>query len=424
MLVGASVKISVALMLTLCCATSASALNMSNICLLVGDGYSIASDTSCSNYYTCSGGMATPQSCGSSLYFSKDQQTCVSPSQVNCLLDDSAPCVNNQIGTWAPMANSCSGFYYCGANGPLAGSCPDGENFDAVSQICQYASVLGCSSTSGGSGSGDSADGDGTVSINLCSFIQNGVYFGSTSACSGWNTCTNNIMTSGVCGNALVFNVHLRMCDYVSDWGCSQVTHDPNLVGSGGGAATTGGSCQQQGLMKVSAQCDSFYLCDGATYQLNQCPTGLYYDTISQTCVTRTMAHNNCDRCEGTTMSFVNAYSTVNCKSYLYCQNGVEVSTGTCQTGYFDEVAGACLTGTNVTEPLYACCNPNVDGTTVLPGTGTTPDGSDSSGSGPTNAPGSDSTPAGTPAATDATPTPTAAPTDTTPTDTTPAPAG
>lgn len=382
MIVGSFTQFSVAFLLALCCATSVSAqLNMNNICLLVGDGYQIASENSCTDYYSCSGGVATQQSCGSSLYFSKDQQACVPSSQVNCLAAGSAPCEGRQLGTWAPMANSCSGYYYCGANGPQAGFCPGGENFDSVSQSCQYSDVYGCSVNGG---SGDSADGGATVTVNLCSFIQNGVYFGSASNCAGWNTCNNNIMTSGACSNNLVYNVHLRTCDYASDWGCSQVTYDPNLVGS---TSTNGGSCTSNDTNKAATPCDSYYACNNITMQwiLNKCSMGYFYDVPTQTCVPRMMAHNDCDRCIDSTQNFVNAYSTLNCSSYLYCVNGIRAGSGVCLNGYFNEEDGACVTGDG--DPGFGCCNPTA-GISTTTGATTVAGGTDSNNNGTTVAGG------------------------------------
>lgn len=133
-----------------------------------------------------------------------------------------------------------------------------------------------------------------------------------------------------------------------------QVTNDPQLAGSTPPVIET---CSVVNANKSATACNQYYLCNGQSYVLTNCPNNLFYDTVSQTCVDRSNARNNCDRCVGAQENFVNQYSASNCTGYLVCQNGVEVNSGVCPSGsYFNEVYGACMETS--AEPLLGCCNP------------------------------------------------------------------
>jgi len=335
----------------LCCTLSpAAALNYNNVCALVPTNTMIASNDACNIYYQCNNGVATQQTCATGFSFSVQQQQCLPQSQVNCFANQSNPCEGRQIGTWAPKLGSCQEFYYCSATGPQLGACPNNLNFDANKQMCDY---ITCQSTDS---SDDSSESTTTVVVNLCDFIQPHLYFGSPSACAGWNICQNGAMTSGTCRSGFLFNTNIMECDYPSDVTCIQVTNDPEL---GGSPPVIGATCSQNGLTQaINNTCNAYYSCNGNNFVYTYCPAGLYYDTVSQTCVSRMNARNNCDRCQGTTSTFVNAYSNVSCTDYLYCKNGVEVLLGSCPNGaYYDESLGACA---YQTEPQFGCCNPSV----------------------------------------------------------------
>ncbi|XP_075160769.1 peritrophin-48 [Haematobia irritans] len=347
------------LAITICYASSAK-LNMNHICDLVNDGLMISSAASCDTYYACRGGKATRQICAPGYFFDKEIQMCAPQDQVQCLAANAPACSGYSLGEWAPVMGSCTDFYYCSTNGPLRSNCPDGEYFNPTIQQCVYASSYNCmqSAAPAPPSSGESTDSLGdevvedvdlTVPVNMCIFIQSGIFFASADACTSWNKCENGVMIDGICPNGLEYNVITMSCAYPSSVTCSQVTNDPNLIP----AAT----CTTKNAIKAGPTCDTYMVCDGSTYQLTQCPSGEYFDTVSQTCVDRLDARNNCDRCEGTTKAFVNMYSASNCTGYLYCVNGAEASSGYCTDGsYFDEAEGACVRGES--EPLYGCCNP------------------------------------------------------------------
>ncbi|XP_037937423.1 peritrophin-48 [Teleopsis dalmanni] len=347
----AGVGIRIAFLLALAISSNAQVtVNMDHVCALVADNTLISTGSSCDSYYSCLGGVATLQSCPPTQYFSKDDQTCVPSSEMNCYSNGEDPCSGATVGTWVSVPGTCSDFYYCSATGALRSSCPYGENFDTASQSCVFASQLPCGITDNGD------DSPGIVSINLCTYMQNGMYFGNPTSCTGWNKCTNNLMISGDCPTGFDYNVQIGECDYPIDTNCSQVTYDPVLAG----AVSSGGPCTTLNAMKAASNCAGYYQCDGSNYQYYMCSSGLYYDTVSQTCVNRLLARNNCDRCYGTTESFVNMYSTTGCTGYLYCVKGVEQGTGFCTTGmYFNEVAGACVNQ----DPEFLCCDPGTTST-------------------------------------------------------------
>ncbi|XP_061402717.1 peritrophin-48-like [Musca vetustissima] len=362
---GTHILTTLALVASLALATHgfSNKFNMNHLCALVNDGLMISSLDACDAYYECQGGKAARRICPTNSIFSKEHQSCMPQDQVQCAISSSVPCSGYTVGSWAPVAGSCTDFYYCSQTGPMRASCPYGEYFNPVKQACVYPGEYPCSGSSTGmgvdtdisieDGSGEAADGSSisitiTLPLNLCNFIPNGIFFGSPSACSGWNKCVDNVLQSGICANGMEYNVLTMMCEYPQVVTCSQVTNDPFLVPN---------TCSTKNTKKAGFSCDTYMVCDGSYYQIAQCPTGEFYDTVSQQCVDRAEARNNCDRCEGSTSSFVNMYSANNCTGYLYCVNGVEVASGYCANGsYFDERVGACVMGAS--DPMLGCCNP------------------------------------------------------------------
>ncbi|XP_037939228.1 peritrophin-48-like [Teleopsis dalmanni] len=340
-------SLSFACLLALVLGCIASSPNMNHICALLPDQTKIASASACDSYYLCTGGVALLQTCSASQSFNKDTQQCVPASQVNCFNGSVGnPCDGRAVGTWAPVSESCSDFYYCSAKGPERSACPLGYHFNGVAQKCVFANQYPCSTTSA-----STADAPGVVTVNLCNYIQNGIYFGSPASCTNWNKCVNNVMTSGTCPTGYDYNVKISKCDYPTEVVCSQVTHDPLLTG----AIASGGPCTRRGVRKSAVACAGYYQCDGTNYQYYLCTKGQFYDTISQSCVSRQSARNDCDRCSGSKSQFVNQYSTSGCSGYLVCKDGVEQSTGNCSKGmFFNEVTGACVNQ----NPAFGCCDP------------------------------------------------------------------
>lgn len=116
----------------------------------------------------------------------------------------------------------------------MRASCPFGEYFNPVKQACVYPSDYNCveatpevdTNISVEDGSGDSGSSISiTISLplNLCNFIPGGLFFGSASACNGWNKCVDGVLQSGVCSDGLVYNVLTMMCEYPQWVTCSQV---------------------------------------------------------------------------------------------------------------------------------------------------------------------------------------------------------
>ncbi|EDW99711.1 peritrophin-48 [Drosophila yakuba] len=345
-------------------------VNVTALCLLVRNGNYVASQLDCSTYYQCQGSSFTAMSCPQGYYFDKNAQQCTGSVPSTCT-SNTDPCQGKAVGSFAASSTSCGGYYYCGASGAVRGSCPAGENFNPTTMACVYRNNYPCTESSGSSSTV-------SVALKLCNLVENGVYFGSPSDCSGWNFCKDNVLHSGSCETGLVFNVQASNCGYKTASSCAQVTNDPSLTGVS--APTT---CSSDGSMIAATACNQYYMCSAGNYQLMTCPSGYYYDTISKACVTRMQARNNCDRCVGTTATFVNAYSTTNCSDYLYCVNGVQKAVESCPVNYyFNENSGGCVSGV---EPTFLCCNPTKsDGNTTTSSgtsTGSTSTGSSSTGS-------------------------------------------
>ncbi|XP_030372029.1 peritrophin-48 [Scaptodrosophila lebanonensis] len=328
----------------LCCSiTPTSALNMSDVCLLVKHDTFVASPSDCHSYYTCVGATAQLYSCPTGYGFSKDSQACVPAQSICGASSASSACQNAVVGTYQAVQNSCNSFWYCSASGPLQGYCPTGDNFNPTTQSCDLASDYSCPWTET-----DASDASGET-INLCSIIPNDVFFGNPTSCSNWLYCDQGTLKNGTCPKGFVFNVATGTCDYAVDTTCSQVTNAAGLIDY------AGFNCKTAGDMIAASACNQYYTCSSSkVYVLNTCASGLYFDTVSQKCITRASAQNNCDRCLGSTSQFVNSYGS-NCTSYLTCKNGVQFgSVQTCPTGhpFFNENDGLC----ELTNPQFTFC--------------------------------------------------------------------
>ncbi|XP_054734749.1 peritrophin-48-like [Anastrepha obliqua] len=355
-----------ALALVVLCVNASAAVNMNNICLLLKENALVASGDSCSSYYKCSNGVASQKNCSTGLYFDKNSQGCVSKIPSYCTTDAADPCNGYAVGSFAAVAESCAGYYYCSSSGAERSNCPDDLIFNPDKQSCVYKSTYDCVDGTNNSSS--------TGAINLCSYVQNGIYFGNAWACAGWQKCTSNTeYTTGTCTNDLVFDPANAICNYQSAVSCSQVTKDPSLDVT---SASNGGACTETGAKENATACNQYYLCNGKNWILTSCDQHLFYDVTSKECVNRMNAYNDCDRCVGTTTNtFVNAFGT-NCTGYLYCTDGAESSSGICVNDmFFDEAEGLCV----YKNPGYVFCADSSSTTTTTSSTTTTTDASTTS---------------------------------------------
>ncbi|XP_011179341.1 peritrophin-48 [Zeugodacus cucurbitae] len=334
-----------ALGIILLCSSLTDAVNLNNICKLLENGAQIASGNSCSTYYSCYNGIATLQNCASGTYFDKNAQSCTSQAPAYCVSSASNPCGGHADNSFVSKPGSCNSYYFCNSTGAYAGDCPSNLVFNPTKQMCDYKSNYNCQETNDNNANGPMGP------INLCSYIQVGIYFGNAFNCAGWMKCTSDVDSdTGSCTGNLLYNVPKNLCDYPSNVQCTQISRDPQLNVP---AVSDGGACSTSGTKKSAVACNQYYECDGTQFQLATCKANLYYDTNLENCVARTEAYNDCDRCVGTTKNFVNAFGT-DCHNYLYCSNGVSngQSRACPDNEFFNEEMGGCVP----TNPEFQCC--------------------------------------------------------------------
>ncbi|XP_037932088.1 peritrophin-48-like [Teleopsis dalmanni] len=109
----------------------------------------------------------------------------------------------------------CNQYYSCSDGVATLMNCSNSYYFDKDMQMCMPPSKVNCTNDAGNT----------DETINLCTYIMNGMHFGSPVSCSDWNICKSNIMSTGSCSSGLYYNVHNGKCEDPADVSCSQVTN-------------------------------------------------------------------------------------------------------------------------------------------------------------------------------------------------------
>jgi hypothetical protein len=119
-------------------------------------------------------------------------------------------------GTFADTASGCANFYICSYTGTAFAakytfSCPAGTIFDSNIKVCNYQSMVTCSSSGGTQPSGCTADG----------------YFADTgSGCSNYYVCAYTgtqyaMKYTFSCPSGTLFDSTLNACNYEADVTCA-----------------------------------------------------------------------------------------------------------------------------------------------------------------------------------------------------------
>ncbi|KAH8378212.1 hypothetical protein KR093_010160, partial [Drosophila rubida] len=313
--------------------------NVTQVCTMVKNGIQLGSIESCDYYYVCTKTGPVKTSCSSGYSYNYKTQNCMPSSQVECYYGLENPCAGKSGSNWVPNVNNCQGWFYC--NGDKisgSGSCDPGQRFESASQRCIY-------------GKCQVADSDalGPSLVNFCSVVPPNIYFGATDNCQTWYYCNSNgVQTSDNCKTS-AFIVSTGECGYSNYPGaCDRVVQAP--------VPTT---CTQKGVQEPDPTvCGNYYICDGSSFELYECPLGTYYDVLKLKCINRQSAVpvTGCNRCQDAPSPFVNAVDAKLCNSYYYCRNGEMGTISKCgPDSFFNEQLQACADDTGL--PAYVNAN-------------------------------------------------------------------
>jgi hypothetical protein len=313
------------------------AFDPSIYCAIVPENSKLGSiEGNCQQYFTCSKGKANPNTCPSGQLYDKDSQICKTASLVNC--PSSNPCAGVNDG-FVSVPGSCTNYYYC-QNGvkKAEGVCPNGSNF--VNGFCTYDP---CSPTTA------------TGLTTECQIVPLNKYYGSLKNCASWQRCTSSTAqpSSGQCTNNLVYDVNAGVCTYASKVDCGIRPNPPT------------GSCTDGKLLTDNQDCSVYYKCVNSKWESQpKCQPGYGYD-IDKGClpIQEALTNPKCNRCANMPNDiFINAVDP-DCRTYLYCKNGL-ATNGTCSAGQIFNGVGC--TSVKPDELPRPCFKPD-DSTTNAP---------------------------------------------------------
>ncbi|XP_037939650.1 peritrophin-48-like [Teleopsis dalmanni] len=303
------------------------------ICELLPDNTKIRDPRACNAWIECTNNEAVSGTCDGELFYDRETEECVSPDSIKCI--SSNPCAAT-AGTDGFVADpySCNGYYYCSAGNAAHGECSSGMNFNPGTQDCIR--NFPC-----------------PAKLNpdsYCNIVPDGVFIKNSTDCIGWQMCWQGVVINGTCPDYFYFNRLTSKCDYPQNVDCIQPTTEPPTM-------PAGESCTNiNDFISDGYSCNGYFLCRslkaGTTddYDLvhGVCDNGRFFSPENGgACVNRTQIYCPYNRCVDIGyggIKLVNE-SSDDCTGFALCQNGEQISAGTCPDGeYFNEVTQLCTT--------------------------------------------------------------------------------
>ncbi|XP_049807850.1 uncharacterized protein LOC126251462 isoform X2 [Schistocerca nitens] len=270
----------------------------------------------CSTFYKCDlDGTAVLQDCPPGLEYNAETQVCDYPASAGCSVSsgksDSAskltrsntpppecPFPADPVNVVQfPNPDNCSTFYKCSLDGePVLIACPEGLEYNAEAQVCDYPASAGCSVSSGNSGSASKPAGTSNTPPPECPYPADPnvvVHFPNPDDCSSFYKCgLDGIPVLIPCPDGLEWNDEADYCDYPESAGCSVSSGNSGSVGiPAGNSKTPPPECPSPADPENVVQfpnpddCSTFYKCDlDGTAVLQDCPPGLEYNAEAQVC--------------------------------------------------------------------------------------------------------------------------------------------
>ncbi|XP_049862526.1 chondroitin proteoglycan 2-like isoform X5 [Schistocerca gregaria] len=270
----------------------------------------------CSTFYKCSlEGEPVLIACPEGLEYNSEAQVCDYPASAGCSVSSgksgSASKLTRRSNTPPPECpfpadpanvvqfpnpDNCSTFYKCSLEGePVLIACPEGLEYNAEAQVCDYPASAGCSVSSGKSGSASKLTRSNTPPPK-CPFPAdpvNVVQFPNPDNCSTFYKCSlEGEPVLIACPEGLEYNSEAQVCDYPASAGCSVSSGNSGSASKPAGTSNTPPpECPFPADPYVVVHfpnpddCSSFYKCglDGVPV-LIPCPDGLEWNDEKDYC--------------------------------------------------------------------------------------------------------------------------------------------
>lgn len=101
--------------------------------------------------------------------------------------------------TFLPDVNDCSGWFFCGDNGPERGVCPAGRLFNPETRLCDFPHNVDCF---------------------RCPSNEGFNHFAMSGSCRSFVRCINGMPFQSVCEDRLQFNEKTGQCDFPDTVNC------------------------------------------------------------------------------------------------------------------------------------------------------------------------------------------------------------
>ncbi|XP_075161955.1 peritrophin-44 isoform X2 [Haematobia irritans] len=319
--------------------------NPDTLCPLIANGTKIKDPRYCNVYIVCMNDTSISGSCGDQ-FFDCNTGECVDPASVNCISSD--PCAKNPTGFVADPY-TCNGYYYCSDGVGTRGECSAGLNYNPETNNCIR--NFPCEIT--------------MLPEDYCNIVPVGAFIKVPGSCTEYQTCWQSKLLNGTCPAGFYFDAFKGDCDYPHNVDCVDDNNpDPEIpadvaCNKTGVFISDGVSCNGYFYCGDKNADGDYDMIHGT------CPVDRFFDaTDGGQCLARTKVRCPYDRCVTLGMDFMQMANLDgdDCKGFAICQYGKEISRAECPSGqYFDEMSQLC-----VTEPVtYAACSTTVATTTT-----------------------------------------------------------
>ncbi|XP_071442522.1 chitin-binding domain protein cbd-1-like [Hetaerina americana] len=235
----------------------------------------------CSSYCVCDWGRIHTMPCPDGLEFNPDLRVCDWPSRAGCsqkpnnstqpppvrptsppmttagmsnpsqpgtggceIMVKYCPAVEGKVATLLPNPEDCSSYCVCDWGRIHTMPCPDGLEFNPDLRVCDWPSRAGCSqkpnnstqpppvrptsppmTTAGQSNPSQPGTGGCEIMVKYCPVVEGKVatLLPNPEDCSSYCVCDWGRIHTMPCPDGLEFNPDLRVCDYTSRAGCSEM---------------------------------------------------------------------------------------------------------------------------------------------------------------------------------------------------------
>ncbi|XP_025073978.1 uncharacterized protein LOC112552591 [Pogonomyrmex barbatus] len=224
----------------------------------------------------------------------------------------------------------CNQYYECVDGEPILETCPIGDHFDYIREVCDMASIVKCVRPIP-TNDITSDDYDDYDTMYTCA--PEGRAFQHETDCTAYYVCSKGEKILKHCVEGLHFNITIQMCDYPLKK-CALSTSLPIISLD----ACPPIGFVMKALLPHECECTQYYECNDGKQILRNCPAGLHYDHVRQICnkpteakcttfvpivpTTMEMPTSDPSKCYDENSKMPHEY---NCGSYYTCSSGKKI---------------------------------------------------------------------------------------------------